>query len=364
MDYKNVLATSIISGVISIFLLFTINPILSSEISPYLHILELTDANLILGYIGILILFASMNVFFIIFARTKFSELFSSLLYCVLFSIIILSLASWLILAIINPNLFYGLNSFSMFLHLFLYPSVVCIVFNRFELFWIISMILTIVLFNIQYLYNIKHPIGSQIEKPKNVEKYEKIEQQKKKSYQSILGIEIVVIIGSFIGIYYVSKDYFYNVLIDLIMVMGFTAILHFALRSLVKNMRKDQDQETILEHAIFSTLAILITQIIDYYFIDGSVDLFQLFNETSNWIYIGYLILQIFFVVGIFYFISAISYLILKEHRTAIDIISLAVAYPLGFVFISLNLLFVFLLITLIFSAIIVYISVLQGIY
>lgn len=253
-----------------------------------------------------------------------------------------------------------------MFLHLFLYPSVICIVYNKFELFWILSMILTVVLFNVQYLYNLKNPLTPQDQDhlPKNVEKYKKLERQKKKSYQAILGMEIVSIIGCFIGIYYISKDYFYNVLIDLVMVMGFTSLLHFALRSLVKKMRKDQDQETILEHAIFTSLAIFITQIIDYYFIDKSVDLFQLYNETSDWIYIGYFILQIVFVVGIFYFISAISYLILKQHRTAIDIISLAVAYPLGFVFISLNLEFVFILLTIIFFALMVYIVVLQGIY
>lgn len=158
-DIKNVVGVSIIASIISALIIFLILPLISTELKSIISALEFTDANILVGYLGILIIICITELLFILFLRSQFKKLFSYIIICFIYSILFLSIISFVYIGINAPHLIYGINSFKIVLHLFTYPSILAIFFGSIEIYWTLTILLFIILFNIFYIMKSKKEI-------------------------------------------------------------------------------------------------------------------------------------------------------------------------------------------------------------
>lgn len=362
MQLKNVISLTFISTLISTLMIFLVIPFITSELAPYIHALELTDANLLVGYVGLLVIIATMELSFMLFARKDFRMLSVSIIYSFLFSVLFLCLISFFYVGIFRSDRLYGMSTLKIFLHFFVYPTIVAIDFGTIEIFWEITIILFVILFIVKYIqFEKSSPVQreSEIYQTKSV----KLDIKKRIIYEVILGLEIVI--PAIIGViaYLQSLKTLYFFLVQAIMVLGFTSLFHFTIGKMINKLR-NSNEESILEHSIFSSLAIFLAIVIDYFFIHSSLNFIVLFQLEDNSIYIWYWILSMILTIAIFYFISAISFIILKKHRLSIDIMSLIVGYSVCYLLFILDLFSLMVILSIIFIGIMIVLILTKKIY
>lgn len=311
-NFKKTIALAVLGSILSIVFLFLILPFLTTSLFDVISVIDLVSASTIVGYLGIMINFSMMLLVFILFDRVDYKLKLDSFVYASIYSILFLAIGSLVYVIFYYPDILTGVTKLNIFLHLFVYPSVISINLGSSQLIWIISIVIFVILFNLRY-YSLNH-----------VPKVEIIKGEKPSAFSKAflwIMIILVIIIGFLIIDY--NENLFYLYLINIGMVLIETAIFHFLigyfLKKIIKNKR---ESETILEHAIFYSIAD-----ISYIALRNSV-----FSELTLESWLLYDSLTIILAILIFYHVSAINYLVSGKFGLSVDIFGEVLAIAITF--------------------------------
>jgi hypothetical protein len=288
-NFKKTIALAFLGAILSIVFLFLILPFLTTSLFDVISVLDLVSASSIVGYIGIMFNFVIMLIVFILFDRVDVKLKLDSFVYAAIYSILFLAFGSMIYVIFAYPDILAGVTKLNIFLHLFVYPSIISINLGSSQLIWIISIIVFVVLFDLRY-YSLTH-----------IPKVKIISGPKPSIFSKILFwiMLIVVIIIAFL-IFDYDINLFYLLLINIGLVLVGTTILHFIFGFILKKIqKKERKSETILEHSIFYSIAD-----IAYIALRNNV-----YPELTLDSWIQYDILTIFLAILVFYHISAINF-------------------------------------------------------
>lgn len=313
-NFKKTIALAILGAIISIMLLFLLLPAITTSLFDVISVLDLVSASTIVGYIGVMLNFIVMLAIFILFDRVDVKLKLDSFVYAAIYSILFLAFGSMIYVVFAYPDILVGVTKLNIFIHLFVYPSIISINLGSSQLIWIISIVVFVVLFDLRY-YSLTH-----IPKVKIVEGKKTDTSTFSKVF---LGIMVVVVLIIGFLIYDYDLGLFYLLLINLGIVMVGTVLLHFLLAYILKKIRKkERESETILEHSIFYSIAD-----IAYIALRNNV-----YPESTLESWLQYDILTIFLAILIFYHVSAINFLVTKKFNLAVDIFGEVLAIVITF--------------------------------
>lgn len=311
-NFKKTIALAFLGAILSIIFLFLILPFLTTSLYEVISVLDLVSASTIVGYLGILINFCVMLAVFILFDRIDYKLKLDSFVYAIVYSVLFLSFGSMIYVIFYYPEILVGVTKINIFIHLFVYPSIISINLGSSQLIWIISIVIFVVLFNLRY-YSLTH-----------IPKVKIISGPKPSIFSKIIFwiMLIVVIIIAFL-IFDYDINLFYLLLINIGLVLVGTTILHFIFGFILKEIqKKERKSETILEHSLFYSIAD-----IAYIAFRNSI-----YPEQTLDSWLQYDILTIFLAILIFYHVSAINFLVSKKFNLAVDIFGEVLAIVITF--------------------------------
>ena len=152
MKYISMILISVISAFISVVVASILLPAVVTDLEALLSTLTITSVSNLIGWLGEIFIMISLVITIIVLSQ-RYNILVSirALLISFISSVLIVSLASFIIIASIKPELFDGIGIGLKLLNFFRYPSILSILFESPQTVWIGTTFIQVLLCNIKF---------------------------------------------------------------------------------------------------------------------------------------------------------------------------------------------------------------------